>query len=354
MAYGGRCYMKKTKGLKCFALTMLTSLVITACSQPAGDAAPGVSAPSRTDSIDGAASAQGEGTRPPMMTEQQLREAVAGLGQTGDDLDQKQEYYELLLSMDVFTESDYIELAQIYGSQGDSEGQRRMLSRALRLYPSKEYAERLSEIVVKRTDADMETAGLADNLMNALEQQNLPELKSLIQSEEWLKAMQENISGLGTRICYQAGGDTVQIFSDSPDVELTWQRSDGGFYYYRERGDGSVLGTADYGDGAYNGAVTVTYYDAEGNVNRVYSSTMSGNVCVGSITVTVDGKEYTGKLNDDGTTAEEQYKAVEELGGVLYAYSADGNSYLYQSGITAEAFKIDCSFLGLPVYEAWE
>lgn len=347
--------MKKAKGLKYFALTMLTSLTITACGQPAGGTAPEGSAPSQGEGLGGSLSSQGEGAlRQPVLTEQQLREAIAGLGQTGDGSDQKREYYELLLSMDVFTESDYIELAQIYGSQGDSEGQRRMLSRVLRLYPSKEYVEQLSEIVVKKTDADEEAASLAESLMSALGQQNLPELKSLVQSEEWLKTMQENISGLGTRTCYQAGGDTLQIFSDCPNVELTWLRSDGEFYYYREREDGSVLGMAAYTNGAYNGEAAVVYYDAEGNVDRSYSGTMAGNVCVDNITVTAGGTEYTGKINDDGTTAEEQYKEVTDQGGVLYAYSADGNSYLYQNGITAEAFKMDFRFLGLPVYEVWE
>lgn len=327
-----------------FFLSLLTAIVFTACGK-----AEDISA-----SVDPIEETVDAFTLSVPQSETELRQAIEELGETEEALPQKQEYYERLLSMDVFTEADYVELAGIYGSQGDWERQRRMLSRVLRLYPSREYADQLGAIVVRYNGTDEEISGITDQIKEAFEQQDVTVLIVLTKSEDWLSNMQDDLQGIEMRTQYQTEEDMIQIRSDFPEVEITWQQASGSFYYYKEQEGGFILGMTSYVDGAYNGAVSVRYFDSDGNEVRSYNGTLSENVCVNQITVAADGVEYTGKLNSDGTTAEEQYEAVADQGGVLYAYDSTGNTYLYQNNITIEDFKMDCSYLGLPVYVVWE
>ena len=116
-------------------------------------------------------------------TEAELRQAISEMGEE-DSLVLKQEYYERLLSMDVFGEGDYVELAQIYGESGNWEGQRRMLSKVLRLFPSQEYAEQLSAVIIRRDSSDPEMAVLAGQITEALKQEDALTIKNLVLSEE--------------------------------------------------------------------------------------------------------------------------------------------------------------------------
>ena len=109
-----------------------------------------------------------------------------------------------------------------------------------------------------------------------------------------------------------------------------------------------MLGEAVLKEGGYSGAVTVAYSDGEGNPVRAYTGTLQDGICVEEIGIEYQGATYTGKLNADGTTAEEQYPKVAEAGGVVYAYTGDGQSYLYQEDAAQETFRLDAAWLGLP------
>ena len=85
-------------------------------------------------------------------TPEELRRAIAQAGPGESDL--KREYYEQLLSMDAFEEADYAALSGVYGELGEKALQRDMLEKALRLYPSREYAGQVSAIVVETDDSD--------------------------------------------------------------------------------------------------------------------------------------------------------------------------------------------------------
>ena len=173
----------------CFTFLLLAGL--TACGQT----------PAETEQIlpmqTEAPSATAEPAEP--FTEEQLRQAISELKEDEASLARKQEYYERLLAMDVFGEGDYVELARIYGSRGNWEEQRRMLSKVLRLYPSVEYAEQLSAVTVYRDDTEEEMAALADRIREALEQQDVPALRALALSEEWHRLLQEGMEAIETR-----------------------------------------------------------------------------------------------------------------------------------------------------------
>ena len=285
-------------------------------------------------------------------TEAELRQAISEMGEE-DSLVLKQEYYERLLSMDVFGEGDYVELAQIYGESGNWEGQRRMLSKVLRLFPSQEYAEQLSAVIIRRDSSDPEMAVLAGQITEALKQEDALTIKNLVLSEEWRRLLQDNMDAIETRTLYQNGEEVLQIAARGTEAMILWLDGHGQVRFYRESGTGILLGSASLDDGVYAGDVKVIYSDAEGNVEKSIQGTLSDGVCVGQLTVFYQGTEYVGNFREDGSTAEEQLEEVTEQGGVLYAYGPGNKTYLYQENAELVDFRIGPAFLGLPEYEDW-
>ena len=286
-------------------------------------------------------------------TEEELRQAIALLGDEGEELSRKREYYERIQAMDLFGEEDYAALAQVYAGMGEWKLQRSMLSKALRLYPSREYADQLGAVVVQGDPGDTELAAFAQEIMTALEQRDMAVLGGLADREEWVRLLQDGMPGILCRTRYCEGENVLQIAAEDGCAEITWQGSENRFYYYKKDGTGMLLGETSLTESGYNGDVTVDYSDPEGNIIRSYRGTLADGICVDQITVVVQGTEYTGKLNSDGTTAEEQYQKVADAGGVVYAYTADGRSYLYQEEAAPETFRMDAAYLGFPEYEEW-
>lgn len=294
-----------------------------------------------------------EPTPAPPQTQEELRQAIAQAGDGEEALGAKREYYEQLLAMDAFQEADYTALAQVYADIGEAALQREALSRALRLYPSREYARQVSAIVVQASGEDEETAALARQIMDALDGRDAAALRELTAREEWQRILQGGMLGIETRTRYCQGEDVLQIGADGSYAEITWLGADGRFRFYQGDENGAMLGEAVLKEDGYSGAVTVAYSDGEGNPVRAYNGTLQGGVCVEEISIEYQGATYTGKLNDDGTTAEEQYQKVTEAGGVVYAYTGDGKSYLYQEDAAQETFRLDAAWLGLPEYTEW-
>lgn len=292
-------------------------------------------------------------TPAPPQTQEELRQAIGQLGSGEEALDFKRKYYEELLAMDVFEEADYVALAQVYGELGQQDLQREMLSKVLRLYPSREYAKQLSDIVVRADSSDSEMAAIAAQIMEALGQQDGLALRELTGQETWRVSLQGNMTGVMTRTHYQEGEDVLQIVADGGYTQIMWLGAGGRLCFYEADEAGSLWGETVLQDGGYTGAVTVAYSDGEGNLTRSCNGTLKEGVCVDQISITYQGTTYTGKLNADGTTAEEQYQKVTAAGGVVYAYTADKRAYLYQENAKPESFRMDATYLGIPEYEEW-
>ncbi len=287
----------------------------------------------------------------PPETEEELRQAIGQLGQGEEAL--KREYYEQLFYMDVFQEADYEALAQLYAHMGETALQRDILSKELRLYPSRETALQVSAIVVEENGENQEMAELARQIMEALDLHDTAALRELTARDDWRRILQDGMLGVETKTRYRQGEDLLQIAADGAWAEITWLGAEGRFCFYRGDEHGAVLGETVLTESAYSGAVTVIHSDGEGNVTRSYTGTLREGVCVEQISIEYQGVTYTGKLNDDGTTAEEQYAKVAEAGGVVYAYTGDGKSYLYQENADPGVFRLDAVSLGLPEYTEW-
>lgn len=335
---------KKTSHI-CIGISLIAALALTACGQPQTEREETLPVPTEKP----AATAQ---PREPF-TEEELRQAISELKEDEASLVQKQEYYERLLAMDVFSEEDYEELARIYGSKGDWREQRRMLFKLLRLYPSEEYAEQLSAVTVYRDDTEENMAILAGQIKEALEAQDVVALRNLILSEEWRSLLQEGMDAIETRTCYQTGEEILQVAAGGEAVKITWHDGQGRFLFYQGDETGAVVGSATLADGVYTGDVKAAYSDGEGNVTKFLQGTLGNGVCVGLLTVVYQGVEYSGTFREDGTTAEEQVKEVTDQGGVLYAYGPGGRTYLYQENVEIADFRIGPAFFGLPEYVEW-
>lgn len=329
----------------CIGIFMLAAWVLAACGQLPAE--PEETLPVLTE--------EPAATVRPMeaLTEEELRQAISGLQEDEASLARKQEYYERLLAMDVFREEDYEELARIYGSTGDWQGQRSMLFKLLRLYPSVEHAELLSAVTVYRDDTEEAMVSLAGQIKAAMETQDAAALRNLALSGEWRRLLQENMDAIETRTLYRAGEEVLQIAAGGPVAEITWRDSQGHFLFYQGDAAAAVLGSASLAGGEYAGDVKVVYSDAEGNVTKSFQGSLENGVCVGELKIVYQGGEYTGAFLEDGTTAEEQPAEIAEQGGVVYAYGPGGKTYLYEENEELTDFRIGPAFLGLPEYEEW-
>lgn len=289
-----------------------------------------------------------------MKTEAQLREELAALGNTPEAQDTRLALYEELLARDLCQEEDYLELAQLYADTGDAEAQRRVLWWAFRLYPGEEYVQRLQELAVQRTADEEPAAELIASLRQALEEQDAAALRTLIKGDDWREIFQEVPEVYATRTCYTADDLTAQIVSDVYGTEVFLIAMDGECLYGRLNDEGSLIGAAMYAAGAYNGDAEVCWFDAEDALYKKYQAVLRNDVCVDSVSVEYEGITYTGALEEDGSTKEQQQEKVTQAGGVVYAYQEGGNSFLYQEGITKENFRMDCLAMGLPRVEIWE
>lgn len=287
-------------------------------------------------------------------TEEELRLAIAGLDASADTLSQRREYYERLYAMDLFEEEDYLALAQVYAQEGDWEQQRLMLFKLLRLYPCREYAQMLGDVIIRGDASDPELAALAGPVIAALEQQDAPALAALLGDSQWLQVFPESLSGIETKVQYRDNGSVLQISTDGLTAEISWHTAVGGFFLYRKDSSGILLISASLEGNTYNGPFSATCLDLSGSETRFAQGTLSNGVCIDRLTLHYKGTKYHGTFDDAGKTQEVQLKEVTQKGGVLYAYDAKEKTYLYQKDTTLEEFRIDTAFLGLPEYTEWQ
>lgn len=289
-----------------------------------------------------------------METELQLREGLAALEDKSDTQKEKLTFYKELMARDLFQEADYPALAQLYADLGDPESQRHTLRQAFYLYPRKEYAELLEELIIHRTEAHEAAAEIISALEKALTEQDAAALAALVKSPAWAETFQELPELYAARTQYTAGDLKAQIVSDVFETEILLLTAGGTCLYARISDAGSMISSAVYTDNAYNGQAAVCWFDSEYILYKKYQAVLSNNVCVDSLSVEYDGTTYTGALNDDGTTAEKQPEEISKDSGVVYARQEGGNRYLYQENVSLETFKIDSDFIGLPHISIWE
>lgn len=286
-----------------------------------------------------------------MESETQLRN---GLAATGNAPEEKLAFYEELLARDLCNEEDYLEMAQLYADSGDAVAQRRMLWWAFRLYPDEKYVHLLQDLAVRYTSEEDAAAALVTALQQALTQKDGGALRSVTEGEDWREAFQEAPELFATRTCYESENLKAQIESDGYETEVYLLAADGTCLYGRINDAGSLIASAVFSEGAYNGDAEACWYDREGTLYKRYQAVLDKDICVNSLSVEYEGVTYAGTLGEDGSIMEEQQEKVTQAGGVVYAYEVGGRRYLYQEGASRDTFRMDCETLGLPRLEIWE
>ncbi len=281
------------------------------------------------------------------LDEAQLRERIAGADAADALL-----CYGQLQARDLLTQADYEALAALYEQGGDIAAQREALLKELLLYPSEETAQKLSAILVRRGPEDAKQAALAGQAVELLLNEDALGMKALAGSEAWNEAFQDGLRAVEIRSLYEGDEGRMQLTSSYQLCELSFLAPDGSYRYFRAEPAGTVLASAVYADGAYNGPARTQVYDGEDNALISYDTTLTNNICSGELLIHYQDKDYTGKLNEDGTTASSQEYKITSAGGVIYAWS--GSNYLYKDGVEKDSFVLDNTLIGLPLYSPWE
>lgn len=252
-----------------------------------------------------------------------------------------------------YTEADFLALSETYRKNGELDMARETLIEMHRWFPSKENADRISEVIVQRDASDTAVAALLNAACAAIENGSAEEVKTLTQSEEWQQEFWDALVGVSRKTKYAGEAYAAQIISDCYATEIMLLKDDHTFLYYKQNPEGIILGKTAYIEGAYSGDYRLIYRNAEGEELMACQGTFQTNLSTGTFMVTYQGTNYTGELSDAGTTLVEQKKKVTDAGNVIYAYNASKSKYLYKENETVETFVIDAQYLGLPVYKEW-
>ncbi|MBP3622307.1 MAG: hypothetical protein J6J16_11145 [Lachnospiraceae bacterium] len=331
---------KRYKNIICACIVSICTICLTACGAKKGT--------SEAISTDSNATVQ------ELQTEQDYRTAIEKLGTDEDSLKLKVEYFNALWQMDVFTEGDFDSLILIYEELGYMEEVRETLIRKHTYYPSEENLALISNVVVAKDSSDQAVATLMQELTTYIVDKSTDNVNVLIVSEDWIKAMQDDLLGVSRRTKYTGDSYVAQIISDtySTTIYILW--NDGVLTYYKCSEAGVVWGSTSWSDSSYNGTYEITYYNQDGSFIKECRGTFTDGISTGSFEMDFDGDTYVGEFDDAGLTMVEQNEDVSENGGVTYAYNSSGRKYLYVENISVDSFVIDNAYLGLPLYEEWK
>lgn len=252
---------------------------------------------------------------------------------------------------DVLSEEDYIKLVKTYEAQGNLTAQREALIELHKHYPSREYVKQISEIVVQKDSSDAQVAGLMDDLMDYLLKDDAGGLRRLVTSDAWKEQMQDDLVGVWRKTEF-AGEHMVQVVSDTYTTTAAVLLDTDTYLYFAVDASGMITAEVGYTDGYFQDDCRISYFNENNVLIRDFAGTLVDNVCVGDFSVTYEEIIYSGTLQENGTTAEEQIEEVTEDGNVIYAYAED-ESFLYEPDADVETFVIDREYLGLPETLVW-
>lgn len=285
-------------------------------------------------------------------SEQEYRAALENLGTDKRDMELALEYYGALWQMDAFLEEDFDGLSQAYNQLGNTEMMRETLIRKHTYYPSVDNIELISSTVLIKDTGSEEVSELINETVEYLNEKTYDNVKNQILSEKWQQLMQDDLVGVTRRTKYIGEGYEAQIESDI-NYTTIFLIQNNTITYYKLSEAGMVCGTAVWENSNYNGDFDICYYSKEGSLIKKCRGTFVDAIAVGNIEIDYDGSTYLGTLDSEGKVTSEQIEEVTKQGGLVYAYSQSGDTYLYKEAADVDTFVIDNTYLGLPLYEQW-
>lgn len=311
------------------------------------------------------------------MTEKDYRNSIALL--TGDDatsLSMKQQYYESLKELDVFTEADYLALADTYNKLGDKLSYRDTLVELHRLYPSAEYINKINEISFSFTDSDSafkneaELIGTVSEKLDAMGNADISEfsvaantvaleLLEVFSSDRWAASLSDGLVGVDFNASYTGSEYSCEINSGYDGISLRFAYNDKSIKSVSLLADELTVNYSVYLNSAFNGDFKSLHFNRQGALKSAATGTFKDNLCKSKINVKMFDADsssadfcklvgsYTGKVLNNGTTGVEKYDVLEEKGFVVYAVDEDNDSYLYAPAKSKDELILNNEFFGI-------
>lgn len=311
------------------------------------------------------------------LTEKDYRNSIALL--TGDDatsLSMKQQYYESLKELDVFTEADYLALAETYNKLGNKIKARATLVELHRLYPSAEYINKINEISFSFTDSDSafkneaELIGAVSEKLDALAAADISEFSvaanaealgiiDIFTSDKWATNLSDGLVGVDLKANYTGAEYYCEINSGYDGISLRFVYNDKSVRSVSLSDDELVINYSVYLNSAFNGDFKSLHFTKQGALKSAATGTFKDNLCKSKVTVKVFDADsssadfcklvgdYSGKVQNNGTTGVEKYDVIEEKGFVVYAVDEAKGSYLYAPAKSRDELILNNEFFGI-------
>ncbi len=324
--------MRGMKGM-CAGICVLLVLAFVSCGMPQE----GQSVPADTAVTPETA----EQTKAPV-TEEDFRNALSTA--SGDE---KIALYRDFCANYIMNEEEYRDYAKLLADAGDSLGAREVLFMLYKSDPSEEHGKLLSELPVmldgeNAAEAEETLEGLAEALRKlGTGDFSEEEVLSILSSDAWKKTFYID-NGTFTSYTEVSGEITASVVSDSLATRVLFSTSEEGFLVdatpssLKAGRKGNADETYAYRSIGADGVdiVSVTGYARDGHY-------------VNQLDLTVDGVHYQGSFDDAGKTKEAQPDGVN---GTVYAYSDDGDKYLYAENVSPADFVATPDALGFEAF----
>ncbi len=332
-------------------LAAVLSMLLTACAPGVLPFASGTGDVPTTD-----ATQQSEEIQSPdaaddtmaLVTEEDFRTALQAVADDTEKLSVYRDFFENFRMQ----ENEYIDFAKLLEQAGDSVMQRKVLYTLYCMDPTEAHGQLMSDMTLKLTPQDDAKAeGLLNSLLDELKKCDedgfsTEGLKAITDSADWKESFFIDNGTFTSHTEFE--GETLQatIDSDSLGTKAVLV-SDNTRYLCDLSYAGETVGKVALSDGKAEGAYCLLKLsDDGGNVETVSGEVRDGHY-VNQITVVANGTTYTGTFDDAGKTKEEQPQGLK---GCAYAYSKDGNRYLYIADVNASDFVANIADMGFTAF----
>ncbi len=312
-----------------------------------------------------------------------------GQGQSDSELERQIRELERRCGTPDFTQQEYLDLAELYGRNGQVKKQRDTLEICFSLFQDSSASEQLQQLTVnvaeEETGIREQMARLEQNLSIA---EYVNEAVSMLHGEEWINTMMPRLNQ-GTRGYYQELADGslyVRTGYDEGGVPFTQvQRQQGDQVTVLQQTSESVqLLETGVADGSYDGVYeSWTVLASSGDVIRENGNFRSG-ILVGDYTAQIrwgrsaddllslwnmredmEMTTYNGNFGEEGISTMDQpdegqmqvtHGGSEADCVIVYAYDSGKQNYLFVSREeteTAENYIFRAQTMGMPVLETY-
>lgn len=320
------------------------SVLLAACTQTPGNGEVTGDTVSRSEEAE-----KKEEQAPAPVTEEDFRNAIAS---ETDDADKLKTYTDFAANYKM-NKDEYLEYASLSEKAGDTVSQRRALYLLYISDPTEENGERLSDMTLKITDADDKNAGpvlekLTDEIVKCESGDlSVEGVRSIVGSNDWKASFYIDNGTFTSNTEYTNDSFSANVSSDSVRTRVIITKPDKK-YLCDASYDGTSVAIAGVSDGKPEGEYFCRKTDPEGIDIVIVKGYYNNDHYVNRCDITIGESVYHATFDNDGKTKEKQPEGFQ---GVVYAYTDDGNNYLYVTDGDASNWVAKIKDLGFEDFE---